>query len=295
MKRFLAILVLFTACRYEPPAANVEPGSHQQEIETWRANRASRLRAPDGWLTLAGLYWLSEGNNDVSLPAKPPVPSQFVLQNGKVMLAANTALMIDGKPVKAAVELQNDMQEKTTVVRTGTLSFVAIRREDAAHGSRFGIRVRDTAAAPRAHFQGLDYFPTDSSYRVEARFEPYTPPKTIPITNVLGMTSNEISPGALVFTLHGQEFRIDPILEQGEKDYFIIFKDATSGSETYGAARYLYAHPPDASGKTIVDFNKAYNPPCAFTPYATCPLPPRQNRLPVRIEAGEKKYAGGHR
>ncbi|MEA2166032.1 MAG: uncharacterized protein QOK37_4159 [Thermoanaerobaculia bacterium] len=294
MKRCLALFLLFTACRYEPPAGNVEPGSHQQEIETWRANRASRLRAPDGWLALAGLYWLNEGNNDVSLPSKPPVPAQFVLANGKVTLAANSALTIEGKPVTAATELQNDTEATPTVVRSGTLSFVAIRREDALHGPRFGVRVRDTATDARAHFLGLEYFPTDTSYRVVARFEPYNPPKKILITNVLGMTSNEISPGALVFTLQGQEFRIDPILEQGEKDYFIIFKDGTSGNETYGAARYLYAHPPDASGKTIVDFNKAYNPPCAFTPYATCPLPPPQNRLPIRIEAGEKKYAGGH-
>jgi uncharacterized protein (DUF1684 family) len=294
MKRFLAFLILFTACRYEPPAGHIEPGSHQQEIEAWQATRASRLRAPDGWLTLAGLYWLSDGNNDVSLPAKPPIPSQFVLHDGKVTLAANSSLTIEGKPVTVPVELQNDTEPNPTVVRSGTLSFVAIRREDAAHGPRFGIRVRDTAADARTHFLGLDYFPIDSSYRVEARLEPYNPPKSIPITNVLGMTSNEISPGALVFTLQGQEFRIDPILEQGEKDYFIIFKDGTSGKETYGAARYLYAHPPDASGKTIVDFNKAYNPPCAFTPYATCPLPPRQNRLSIRIEAGEKKYAGGH-
>ena len=294
MKRSLAILLLFTACRYEPPAGSSNTSSHQQEIEKWRVNRVARLKAPDGWLALAGLYWLNEGNNDISLPAKPPVPAHFVLQNGKVTLTSNPSLTIDGKPVTAAVDLQTDADPKPTVVRTGTLSFVAIRREDAAHGPRFGIRVRDRDPERRAHFLGLDYFPVDSSYRVEARFEPYTPPKKIPITNVLGMTSTEISPGALVFTLEGHEFRIDPILEQGEKDYFIIFKDATSGKETYGAARYLYAHPPDASGKTVVDFNKAYNPPCAFTPYATCPLPPAQNRLPIRIEAGEKKYAGGH-
>jgi uncharacterized protein (DUF1684 family) len=294
MKRSLAILLLLAACRYERPAATIEPGSHQDEIAAWRANRASRLRAPDGWLALAGLYWLSDGNNDVSLPSKPPVPAQFVLQNGKVTLNPNPALLIDGKPVTTAVALQNDTDPNPTVVRTGTLSLVAIRREDAAHGPRFGVRVRDTASDARTHFLGLEYFPADESYRVEARFEPYNPPKAIPITNVLGMTSNEISPGALVFTLQGKEFRIDPILEQGEKDYFIIFKDATSGKETYGAARYLYAHPADANGKTIVDFNKAYNPPCAFTPYATCPLPPAQNRLPIRIEAGEKKYAGGH-
>jgi uncharacterized protein (DUF1684 family) len=174
-------------------------------------------------------------------------------------------------------------------MQSGTLTFTAIRRND-----RFGIRVKDPQSDARVHFKGLDYFPPDPKYRVEARFEPYNPPKHIPMPNVSGVTTDEVSPGALVFTLDGRELRIDPILEQGTKDYFIIIKDATSGHETYGAARYLYASPPDASGKTIVDFNKAYNPPCAFTPYATCPLPPPQNRLPIRIEAGEKKYAGGH-
>ena len=143
-------------------------------------------------------------------------------------------------------------------------------------------------------FAGLDYFPFNPKWRVKAKFQPYQPPRKIPITNVLGMTSDEISPGLLVFNVDGHDYRLEPILEQGEKDYFIIFRDATSGKETYPAARYLYASPPGADGKTIVDFNKAYNPPCAFTPYATCPLPPPQNRLGVRIDAGEKKYAGGH-
>jgi uncharacterized protein (DUF1684 family) len=294
MKRALVVLLLFAACRYQPPAGSMDGSSLQKDVEAWRAHRAERLKAPDGWLTLAGLYWLSEGNNDISLPANPPLPAQFILRNGKVTLQPNAALSIEKQPVTAATELHNDTEPQPTVVRTGTLSFVAIRREDAVHGPRFGIRVRDTAAEARTNFKGLDYFPVNPAAHVEARFEPYNPPKKILITNVLGMTSNEISPGALVFTLQGREFRIDPILEQGEKDYFIIFRDATSGKETYGAARYLYAHPPDASGKTIVDFNEAYNPPCAFTPYATCPLPPPQNRLPMRIEAGEKKYAGGH-
>jgi uncharacterized protein (DUF1684 family) len=295
MKSAFALLLFLTAaCRYEPPAGTIDGSSIQKDEDARRAHRAERLKAPDGWLTLAGLYWLNDGNNDVLLPAKTTISAQFVLQNGTVTLEPNPPLTIGGKPVTAAVALHDDTEPKPTVVRTGTLSFVAIRREDAAHGPRFGVRVRDTDADARTHFKGLDYFPVDPSSSVEARFEPYNPPKKIPITNVLGMTSNEISPGALVFTLQGREFRIDPILEQGETDYFIIFKDATSGKETYGAARYLYAHPPDANGKTIVDFNKAYNPPCAFTPYATCPLPPPQNRLPIRIEAGEKKYAGGH-
>src|SRR5439155_25252306 len=149
-------------------------------------------------------------------------------------------------------------------------------------GDRYGVRIKDTQSPARAHFLGLQYFPANPEYRVEARFEPYRPARKIAITNVLGMTSDEISPGALVFTLKGQTYRIDPILEQGEKDLFIIFKDATAGKETYPAARYVYASQPDTNGKTVIDFNHAYNPPCAFTPYATCPLPPPQNKLPIR-------------
>jgi uncharacterized protein (DUF1684 family) len=214
----------------------------------------------------------------------------MTLQQGKVTLAPDPELAIDKKPVAAPVELHNDTEDTPyTVVRYGAISFFIHKV-----GDHFGVRVKDPNSERRKNFKGIDFFPTDPKYRVETRFEPYSPPKHIPMPNVSGITTDEVSPGALVFTLDGKEFRIDPILEQGTKDYFIIIKDATSGHETYGAARYLYASPPDASGKTVVDFNKAYNPPCAFTPYATCPLPPPQNRLPIRIEAGEKKYAGGH-
>ena len=246
----------------------------------WRATRHATLTSPDGWLTLVGLTWLHDGSNQIELPAHPPVKRTFVLHNAQVSL--------DGKV------LRDDTDPKgPTVEHIGSLSYEVIKRGD-KNGDRFGIRMKDPKSHARAHFLGLEYFPADAAYRVEARFEPYDPPKKIAITNVLGMTSDETAPGALVFTLKGQTFRIDPILEQGEKDLFIIFKDKTSGHETYGAARYVYAPPPDASGKTVIDFNHAYNPPCAFTPYATCPLPPPQNRLPIRIAAGEKKYAGGH-
>ena len=183
MKRSLAILVLFaSACRYESPAGSMDGSSHQKEIETWRASRATRLKAPDGWLALAGLYWLSEGNNDVSLPSKPPVQAQFILQNGVVTLQSNPSLTIEGKPLSTPAELHNDTEARTTLVRTGSLSFAAIRREDAVHGPRFGIRVRDTESEARKHFLGLDYFPIDPGARVEARFEAYNPPRKIPIT-----------------------------------------------------------------------------------------------------------------
>jgi uncharacterized protein (DUF1684 family) len=282
MKRILALLILAVACKQEP--------TYEHQIEEYRNQRVGRLVRAEGWLSVVALLPLQEGANDVELPSKPPKHAKLTLQHGKVTLEPDSAFTIDGKPVAAPVELHNDTEDAGyTVVKYGPMSFFIHKV-----GDHFGVRVKDPDSERRKNFKGIDYFPVDPKYRVEARFEPYNPLKHIPMPNVSGITTDEVAPGALVFTLAGKEFRIDPILEQGTKDYFIIIKDATSGHETYGAARYLYASPPDASGKTVVDFNKAYNPPCAFTPYATCPLPPPQNRLPIRIEAGEKKYAGGH-
>jgi uncharacterized protein (DUF1684 family) len=283
MRRWIALLICLAACRTEAVAQQ----TNDRDFEQWRTQRRTRLLSDEGWLSLVGLFWLKEGSNEIALPAHPPFTARFALQNGQVTLAPNARL-----GVKSPTPLRDDTDPNgPTVMRAGTLSFQAIKRGDVA-GNRFGIRVKDSESEARKNFKGLDYFPFNPALRVSAHFERYQPARKIPITNVLGMTSDEISPGALVFTINGKTFRIDPILEQGEKDLFIIFKDATSGKETYGAARYLYAHPPDASGNTIVDFNKSYNPPCVFTPYATCPLPPLQNRLPIRVEAGEKKYAG---
>jgi uncharacterized protein (DUF1684 family) len=284
MRRWIPLLLLI--CCYQQSRVVVRD-SYSAEIDQWRADRRTRLLSDNGWLTLVGLDWLHDGVNDVPLPAHPPATVRLILKNGKVTLQPSLRVMIDGP-----TGLRDDTDPQgPTIIPIGTLNFQIIKRSDKT-GDRFGVRVKDMQSDARKNFKGLDYFATNPSYRIEARFEPYEPAKKIAISNVLGMTSDETSPGALVFTLHGRSFRIDPILEQREKDLFIIFKDATSGKETYAAARYLYAHPPDAAGKTIIDFNKSYNPPCVFTPYATCPLPPLQNRLPVRIEAGEKKYAG---
>ena len=282
MRRILALLVLAAACRHEP--------SYEQQIGEYRNKRVANLTRAEGWLSVVALLPLQEGKNNVQLPSNPPKYAQITLQQGRVTLEPDSSFTVDKKPVTTPVELHNDTEDAGyTTVRYGKMSFFIHKV-----GDHLGVRVKDPDSERRKNFKGLEYFPIDPKYRVEARFEPYNPPKHIPMPNVSGITTDEISPGALVFMLDGREFRIDPILEQGTKDYFIIIRDATSGRETYGAARYLYASPADAGGKTIVDFNKAYNPPCAFTPYATCPLPPPQNRLPIRIEAGEKKYAGGH-
>jgi uncharacterized protein (DUF1684 family) len=264
--------------------------TYQQQIEKYRADRVANLTRGYGWLSVVALLPLQDGVNDVVLPSSPPKHAKMTLQQGRVTLDPDPAFTINKKPVTAPVALHNDTEDAGyTTVQYGKIAFFIHRV-----GDKFGVRVKDPDSPRRKNFKGLQYFPIDPKYRVEARFEPYNPPKHIAMPNVSGITTDEISPGALVFTLEGREFRIDPILEQGTKDYFIIIRDQTSGRETYGGARYLYASPAGADGKTVIDFNKAYNPPCAFTPYATCSLPPPQNRLPIRIEAGEKKYGEGH-
>ena len=289
MRRLLALLLvlLFVACKeQERPVAAEKAAvdtSYQDSIRKWQTDRTERLKKEDSWLTLVGLDWLKEGEN--------PAPAGTVSLNaGKTTYNPTEDAQIEGKPVTGSVALLADADEGgPTIVRTGTKQFNVIKR-----GERFGLRIKDAQSPTRLNFKGLDYFPIDPKWRVEARLEAYHPPKQIPITDVTGMTTNNIAPGALVFQLDGKEYRIDPIVEDGSDQFFIIFKDETSKDATYPAGRYLYADKPGADGKVIVDFNKAYNPPCVFTPFATCPLPPPQNRLPIRIEAGEKKYAGKH-
>jgi uncharacterized protein (DUF1684 family) len=302
MKALTAISLAFllvTSCRKEPvqepvkePAtaavteAKTETMTPEAEVKDWQKKRAERLQAEDGWLSLVGLDWMNEGENVFKVP-----PAKIVLKNGSATLESpKVPMTIDGKPVTGAVTLLDDSQANgPTVVQAGTVRFQVIKR-----GPRYALRVKDSQAKTRTEFKGLEYFPIDPKWRVEAKLVPYNPVKKIPIIDITGRTEDSDSPGALVFTVDGKEYRLDPILEAGEDDLFIIFRDATSKDATYPAGRYLYAKKPGADGKVIIDFNKAYNPPCSFTPYATCPLPPLQNRLPFRIEAGEKKYAGGH-
>jgi len=273
--------------------------SYKKEIETWQRDRTATLTKQDGWLTVIGLYWLNEGENkfgsDATTPIRLPreraplVAGILWLENGHVRMTAHPAIEITagGIPV-TSLALKDDTEAGgPTVLKFGTLLMNVIKR-----GDRVGVRVKDTDSRMRREFKGLEYYAVDPKWRIEARFEPYQPPKIIPITNVLSMTDDETSPGALVFDVAGTTHRVDPILEKGETDLFVIIADGTTGKETYGAGRYLYVSPPDKAGKVVIDFNKAYSPPCAFTNYATCPLPPQQNPLPFRIEAGEKKYAG---
>lgn len=289
----LALIAIATAQKKSP--RNSASSIHPSEIEQWRAERLEEINGDDGWNTLVGLFWLNQGQNrfgsdpsgEIVLPRNraPRFGGSLWLNEQVVRLEAKqeAGLTNEGKSVTNLV-LQSDADGKPTMLKLGSLKLFVIKR-----GEKLGLRVKDSQNPARSHFAGLDYFPTDSKWKIEARFEPYNPPRLIPIANVLGTIDNMTSPGALVFRVGGNNYRLDPVLEKGEKHLFIILADQTTGKETYGAGRYLYADPPGADGKVVLDFNKAHNPPCAFTKFATCPLPPKQNRLALRIEGGEKK------
>lgn len=253
--------------------------AYQASILEWRQKRGAALRAPDGWTSLAGLFWLHEGanrfgadaSNDIQLPTGPKIAGTFQLQGGKVTVA------LDGQSRVVTPDSDKD------VVHVGRLNLFVIKR-----GDRYGIRLKDPESEYRRSFRGIEYFPIDEKYRITAKW--VAAPRQIPILNILGQTEPSENPGYAVFHLSGKELRLYPIIEvPGDQQLFYIFRDLTTGKETYPAGRFFYSDMP-RDGHVVIDFNKAYNPPCAFTPYATCPLPPKENYLTVRIEAGEKTY-----
>ena len=269
------------------------PTSYPEEIAAWRAERLENLTSDTGWLTLTGLYALEQGANtlgsapDATVLLPPSAPSQagiIVVEGNNIRLEQGVALTVDGEQFTTG-QLIADDPGPPTVVESGTVSLFVISR-----GDQLLARVRDSASSSRGAFAGISSYPLNPGWRFTARFEPYEPIRQIKIANVLGQISDNPSWGAVVFEHQGEEYRLDALAEPGDPELFMIFADGTSGRETYGAGRYLYLDAPDANGMIDLDFNRAYNPPCAFTPFATCPLPPRQNRLALRIEAGERKY-----
>jgi uncharacterized protein (DUF1684 family) len=294
-----ALRFLIVALLASPGITACDPANgYEEEILAWREGRMERLMSDTGYLALAGLFWLQEGestfgsdpSNALSFPAHsaPAKAGVFIHENGVTSVRAypGTPLLHDGEPV-VEMRMAHDGEENTTLLTLGDLSFYVINRSD-----RYAIRMRDLNSEIRKSFRGIDSYPIDAAYRVTARFEPYEPAKRVPIVNEVGTVDTMLSPGALVFELLGEECRLDPVVSSLEaQSYFLIFRDATTGVETYDSGRFLYTDLP-VDGEVIVDFNKAYNPPCAFSPYTTCPLPPLQNDLKVSVRAGEKRYAG---
>ena len=297
MKKSFALLILIIlaafACTQKPTA---DP-NYVKEINEWDAKRVNRLKADDGWLNLVGRFWLEKGestfgsskDNDIVVESSklPEHIGSFIFKDSVVTFKAkdDVEVLLDGKPVKEIV-LVDDQKKHITILQIGSIKFNLIIRD-----TLYGIRFRDLNSDLVKNFKGVERFPIDESWKITAKFEAYNPVKEIDVPNVLGQISKEKCPGAVVFERDGKTYRIDAVDEGGDR-LFLIIADQTSGDETYGGGRFMYVDKPDSTGKILLDFNKAYNPPCVFTKYATCPLPPLQNYLKLKIEAGEKVY--GH-
>lgn len=268
--------------------------SYQADVIKWRSAYEAKLRSDSGWLTLAGLFWLKPGKNtvgrgegfDVRLTEnfKPETFGSIEFDGSHAVLTVENGVdaAVGGQPVAGPIKLA--YEGKPTVVETGSQWFYLIKR-----GDRYAIRLKDRGSPKLKAFNGLHWYPVDERFRVTADFEPFSEPKEVLVPNVLGGDFKMNSPGVLKFRINGKAFELQPVVEEGEKQLFIIFRDLSSKKDSYAAGRFLYAELP-VNGKVVLDFNKAENPPCAYTPFATCPLPPAQNRLNIEIPAGEKKF-----
>ena len=269
-----------------------EKQDYASTVSTWRAEREARLNADDGWLTVAGLFFLSEGNNtfgssplnDIVLRTGPATAGTFILRDGVISVQSvpNQTLIINGHNLSSE-QLWPYENRDLKIIEIGPLRLFAHYS-----GDRLAIRMRDRDSEIRQTFTGLQWFPVDESYKVKGHYKPHTEPYTLELPNILGDIELFPSSGSVTFTIDGKQLTMTAV-DAGDQLWF-IFRDLTSGNETYPAARFLYANPPDNDGWTVIDFNRAYNPPCAFNPHTTCPLPPLENRLPVRVEAGELDY-----
>ncbi|HEX9369196.1 MAG TPA: DUF1684 domain-containing protein, partial [Vicinamibacterales bacterium] len=268
------------------------PASYRAEIEKYRRDRIAELTAPDGWLAVRGLFWLHEGANtagsdpasEIRLPSRTAKRlGVFTLAQGQISFAAEPGASVtaDGKPITTYTFGRG----AESSITTAGVSLAAIRR-----GDKIGLRMRDPESPNRTGFKGLKHFPLNPAYRVRAKFTAYEKPKLVPVPNVLGQLVSMESPGYVEFNIQGKPYRLEPVYETSrQEDLFFIFKDLTSRTETYEAGRFLHTALPH-NGIVDLDFNRAYNPPCAFTEFATCPLPIKENKLQVRIQAGELNF-----
>lgn len=274
------------------------------ELLAWRAQQAKNLQTPNGWLTVIGLEWLKAGDNtfgsakgNAAVIKAPTAPSLGVIRlNGDSLQLLPPSggypkgLLVDRVAPANPQSLAADSSGHPSKLTDGSVTITIIHR-----GDRYGLRIKDSKAAARTQFHGLKWYAPNEAYLVKAKWIPYNPPHQVPVPTILGTEVMSDVPGAAEFTLDGKTWRLEPILESpDDKDLFFIFRDTTSKSETYGAGRFLYTPFPDHGltqpGQVVLDFNRAENPPCAYTPYATCPLPVPQNRLPIPIRAGQLRY-----
>lgn len=265
------------------------------QINQWHQKRVERLTSADGWMSLAGLFWLQEGentfgadsSNDIIFPKKAPdFIGTLILKDGNIIvrILPDAKILHDEESVKE-IPMTTDADGEPTILSYGTLSWYVIKRSN-----DFAVRLKDSDNPIIKSFHGIERYPVDPAWRLQAAFETYNPQKSISVPTILGTIDEEPSPGALIFKIQNKAYRLDVIGELDDDQFFVIFGDETNKTETYESGRYVYVDTPGSNGKTTIDFNKAYNPPCAFTVFATCPFPPQQNILPVKITAGEKRY-----
>jgi uncharacterized protein (DUF1684 family) len=281
------VIVLLAAAAALAVAAQT---AYEREIARWRVEREAKLKADDGWLTVVGLHWLHEGVNTVGSDPKAdaPLPASLPARIGTITLAQGK---VHFKPV-GGVQLKDtgirlkEMDLKTDVtpdydrLALGRIKFFVIERED-----KFAVRVKDNDSEARKKFTGLRWYAVDPSWKIKATFIPS--PHEVTFDTEVGVKEKDQSPGYVTFTRGGQEYKMEPVKE--DDDLWFVFRDQTSGKTTYAASRFLYT-PFPKDGFVEMDFNKAENPPCVFTDYATCPLPPQQNRLQIAVTAGEQMY-----
>lgn len=302
MRRSPLALVVLTAaaCGGEPPPLpSVDVAVHRDSVTMWQASRQRAIYGPTGWATVLGLWWVepgeitigSDSSNKVVLPrdhAPPRVGSVFISNDSTWFVAAKgVKASIDSVSVTTA-RLRSDLEPKATIVRTGSLMIYYLVRED-RQVWKHALRIKDTASVARAAAAPFRYFPTDIKWRVQAKFVKSPKPDSLNIISVLGTETRMSHEGDLHFAIDGTKYSLMAIREPEDhgQNLFLMFTDSTSRKETYPATRYLSVSPADSLGRTILDFNKAYNPPCAFTKFSTCPFPPKGNHVPIRVEGGE--------
>ncbi len=277
MNLFLQTFFVLSSFTLAPDSAAL---THEQEVRSWHERRLKNLQRDYGWLTLVALDWLKEGKNDVE------GAGSVALKRGVIIFEANKNVnaSVAAIPFTSGV-IKPQGEPAADTVKIGSKAFVIIQR-----GQKLAVRMWDTESKSRREFKGIERYPVANQWRIVARWQPYDPPKRMKVPTITpGYVEDYPVPGVAIFTVQGKEYRLEPVLEEPNGDYFFIFGDKTNGKETYGAGRFLYSKPA-ANGTVILDFNKSYNPPCAFTEYATCPLPPPENKLPIRVVAGEKKF-----
>ncbi|MEJ1238709.1 DUF1684 domain-containing protein [Chryseolinea sp. T2] len=296
LQRVLALLLfaVATCCTGKSGLSQEQLAEYEKQINDWHAHRIEQVKSRDGWLNLLGLYWLEPGINTFGTGGSNKIvfPDSTVSEKAGYFLVVENRVevhlnkiadaRINGRAIQNEVVFNSD-STRQPLMENDRAAWTVIRRD-----GKFGVRVRDLTMKGLNSFHGVERFQINPAYRIEAKFQPSVG-NTIDITNVIGQTTAQASPGTLSFKWQDEEYRLD-VLEGGKSEYFIIIADETSGRETYAGGRYLYVSHEDPNGNIVLDFNKAYNPPCVFTPYATCPLPPRQNVLPFSIYAGEKNY-----